>query len=421
MRYFLTIIILFQFFNSFAQFDKWFENKTLRLDYYHNGNYEDEIYSFDELLEEPYWGGSHTNLIDTFEYGNYIVKVYDSATNQLIYSKGFSSLFFEWQTTPEAKQIWRSFPETVTFPFPKQTVNVEIYKRTWKGKWEKMFTYTVNPSNYFIKQDRRLNYPVFDVLKSGDPAKKVDIVILPDGYTKEEMGRFIEDCNKFKEEFFAFSPYKENEDKFNIHAVLAPSPQSGTDIPAEHIWKSTILHTSYYTFNSERYLMTYDYKSVRDLAANAPYDQIYILVNSTKYGGGAIYNYYNVGVNSNKQAGKILVHEFGHGFAALGDEYYNDDTYGEMYNTKIEPWEPNLTTLKHFEKKWQHLVPDTVPVPTPDIKKYYNTVGAFEGGGYMPKKVYRPMHDCLMKTFNGDKFCPVCTEAIQKMIDFYSN
>ena len=405
---------------SFAQFNKWFEDKTLRVDYYHTGDASEDVYSFDELLEEPYWGGSKTNLIDTFEYGNYYFKVFDSATNQLLFSKGYSTLFYEWQTTEEAEHIKRSFPESIIFPYPKNKVIVKIYKRNRKGKWKEMYVLNVDPDNYFIKRDRRLKYPAFDVLNSGDPAKKVDIVILPEGYSKEEMGKFVEDCNKFKKEFFSYSPYKENKEKFNIHAILAPSPDSGTDIPAKHVWKSTILNTGYYTLNSERYLMTYDYKSVRDLAANAPYDQIYILVNSKKYGGGAIYNFYNVGVNSNKQAGKILVHEFGHGFAGLGDEYYYDDTYGEMYNTKVEPWEPNLTTLKHFDKKWLHLVPDTVPIPTPDIEKYYNTVGVFEGGGYMPKKVYRPMHDCLMKTFDGDKFCPVCTEAIQKMIDFYS-
>ena len=421
MRSLFVLFLTVLFLPSYAQFNKWFEDKTMRLDYYHNGMHKEEIYSFDELLEEPCWGGSKTNLIDTLEYGNYFFKVLDNATGEVIYSRGFSTLFFEWQTTQEADSMWRSFQESVIFPFPKNEVNVEIYKRTWKGKWKKMFTYKVDPKDYFIKQDRRMKYPSFDVLRTGDPAERVDIVILPDGYTQEEMGRFIADCEKFKKEFFSFSPYKENEDKFNIHAVLAPSVDSGTDIPAEHIWRSTVLNTSYYTLNSERYLMTYDYKSVRDLAANAPYDQIYILVNSKKYGGGAIYNYYNVGVNSNKQAGKILVHEFGHGFAGLGDEYYNDDTYGEMYNIKIEPWEPNLTTLRHFDKKWLHLVPDTVPIPTPDIEKYYNVVGAFEGGGYMPEKMYRPVHDCMMKTFNGDKFCPVCTEAIQKMIDFYSN
>ena len=404
-----------------AQFDKWFENKTLRLDYYHSGNHDQEYYSFDRLMEEPYWGGSKTNLIDTFEYGNYFFKVFDAEGGQTLYSRGFSTLFYEWQTTDEADTVMRSMAETIVFPFPKNPVDVKIYKRTWKGKWKEMFAYHVDPSNYFIEKDRQIVFPAFDVWVTGEPSKRVDVVILPEGYTGEEMGLFVADCQKFKNDFFRFSPYSENKNKFNIRAVWAPSKGSGTDIPKKGVWVPTILNTSYYTLNSERYLMTLDEKRVRDLAANVPYDQIYILVNSPKYGGGAIYNYYNVSVNSNSQSAKILIHEFGHGFAGLGDEYGYDNTYGDIYNFKIEPWEPNLTTLRHFEKKWKKMVPDTVPVPTPDIEKYAKVVGAFEGAGYVSEKMYRPVHDCMMRSFQGDSFCPVCKDAIQKMIDFYTN
>ncbi len=420
MKKILLFVLLLSSAMSYAQFGKWFDNKTLRMDYYHNGDHKTEVYSFDELLQEPYWGGSKTNLIDTFEYGNYFFKVYDAATRELIYSRGYSTLFYEWQTTKEADTVWRTFSETVVFPFPKKPVEVEIYKRNRKGKWKQVFSYGVDPENYFIKKDRRLEYPVFDVHVTGDPAKRVDVVILPEGYTEEQMGQFIADCKQFKEDFFTYEPYASNKDKFNIRAVLAPSKASGTDIPKDNVWKTTLLNTGYYTLNSERYLMTMDDRSVRDLAANAPYDQIYILVNSKKYGGGAIYNYYNVSVNSNAKSAQILIHEFGHGFAALGDEYGYDNTYGDMYNFKIEPWEPNLTTLRHFDKKWKHLVNDTVPIPTPDTKEYAHVVGAFEGAGYVAKGVYRPVHDCMMRSFNGNDFCPVCQEAIRKMIDFYS-
>ncbi|RLD90619.1 MAG: peptidase M64 [Bacteroidetes bacterium] len=420
MKKIILLALLLSSIATYAQFNKWFENKTLRLDYYHNGNHKNEIYSFDELLEEPYWGGSKTNLIDTFGYGNYFYKVSDAVSHQLLYSHGYSTLFYEWQTTQEADTVWRTFSETVIFPFPKKPVEVEIFKRNRKGKWKLMFSYRVDPKNYFIKKDRRLEYPYFNVHVTGDPANRVDVVILPEGYTKDQMGLFIADCEKFKNDFFKFEPYSSNKNKFNIRAVLAPSTNSGTDIPKDNIWNSTILNTGYYTFNSERYLMTMDDKSVRDLAANAPYDQIYILVNSTKYGGGAIYNYYNVSVNSNAKSAQILIHEFGHGFAALGDEYGYDNTYGDMYNFKIEPWEPNLTTLRHFDKKWKNMVNDTVPIPTPDIKKYAHVVGAFEGAGYVAKGIYRPVHDCMMRSFNTKEFCPVCRDAIQKMIDFYS-
>ncbi len=404
-----------------AQFSKFFENKSLRMDYYHSGTDTSEFYTFDELIEEPYWGGSHINLVDTMHYGNYYVKVYDVKNDSLLYSRGYSTLFREWQTTNEAKKISRTFSESVVIPFPKEKVRIELFSRGWDGKFRKKFTYVVDTNDYFIKHDRRLVYPYFDVRVTGDPAHRVDVVILPEGYTKEEMGKFIGDCKKFVQEFFSVAPYSQNKDKFNFRAVLAPSEQSGTDIPAQHIWKNTILNTSYYTFNSERYLMTMDDKSVRDLAANAPYDQIYILVNSTKYGGGAIYNYYSVAVNGNGESGKILVHEFGHGFAGLADEYYDNSTsYHHFYNLNIEPWEPNITTLKNFGKKWKNLVKPGTPIPTPATKKYLNTVGAFEGGGYEPKGMYRSQQDCLMKDFKGDTFCAACTEAIQKMIDFYT-
>ncbi|UBM62588.1 IgA Peptidase M64 [Candidatus Sulfidibacterium hydrothermale] len=419
-KLFLFVLVLLTL-SVQAQFSKYFYNKTLRMDYYHSGNDTSEYYTFDELIEEPYWGGSHVNLVDTMNYGNYYVKVYNLKNDSLLYSRGYSTLFREWQTTDEAKKISRTFSETVVIPYPKENVRIELYSRDWNGKFHKKFSYVVDTNDYFIKHDRRLVYPDFNVRITGDPAHRVDVVILPEGYTEAEMGKFINDCKNFVNSFFTFAPYTQNKDKFNFRAVLAPSRQSGTDIPAKGIWKSTILNTSYYTFNSERYLMTMDDKSVRDLAANAPYDQIYILVNSKKYGGGAIFNYYNVAVNSNVKSAKIIIHEFGHGFAGLADEYYNDPTaYGKFYNLNIEPWEPNITTLHHFDKKWKDMVKPGTPIPTPATKKYRNTVGAFEGGGYEPKGMYRPMQDCLMKSFKGNKFCPVCQRAIQRMIDFYT-
>jgi hypothetical protein len=285
----------------------------------------------------------------------------------------------------------------------------------------KRFEYLVDVSSYFITTERRLEKPSFDVHISGDPANKVDIIILPDGYTNDELGLFIKDCNDFASHLFSFEPYAQNKDKFNIRGVLAASAQSGSDIPADNIWKKTILNTSFYTFDSERYCMSGDNKSIRDLAANAPYDQIYILVNSPKYGGGAIYNHYSVSVNSNQMAAKIFIHELGHGFAGLGDEYYNsEEPYSEFYSKDVEPWEPNLTTLVDFDKKWKKMIGQDVPVPTPANEKYDGIVGVFEGGGYAAKDVYRPSMDCLMHTFKGDHFCKVCSKSIQQMIDFYT-
>jgi len=404
-----------------AGFDEYFTARTFRIDYMHTGNKDTELYSINKISIEPFWGGHRTNLIDTLRYGSYFFQAYDVASGKLIYSRGYSTLFAEWRTTAEAAVTTWSFAETVVMPLPRQDVRVEFLSRDKQGFFEKKFEYVVRPADPFVSAERTLEYPVFDVVVTGDPSVKVDIVILPEGYKADELEQFREDCRKFTGILFSFSPYAEYKDRFNIRGVLAPSADSGSDIPPDSVWKKTILNSSYYTFNSERYCMTYDNKSVRDLAANAPYDQIYILLNSTRYGGGAIYNHYSMSVNSNLYAAKIFIHEFGHGFAGLGDEYYDASTsYIDFYPAGVEPWEPNLTTLVDFGKKWRHLVDKDTPVPTPDTEVYSSVTGVFEGGGYVARGVYRPAHDCLMNTFDGDTFCAACKEAIITMIRFYT-
>ena len=417
---FISVLIA-NFISAQINFDDYFYDKTLRLDYYHTGNNESDSYSFDELKEEPFWGGSKVNLIDWFNYGKYIFRVIDTTSNQLIYSRTYSTLFGEWQTTEEAKQTVKSFSETIIFPYPKKTVIVEFYDRNKKNEPVKKFEYIVDPDNYFIKTERSKKYSNFDVIISGDPAICVDIVLVPEGYTEDEMDKFKKDCDKFAGYLFGCSPYRENKDRFNIRGVLAPSEESGTDIPANDIWKNTVVNTSFYTFDLDRYLMTADNKSLRNVASYAPYDQIYILVNTKKYGGGSIYNHYSVCAMDSRFAEYIVVHEFGHGFGSLADEYYTSDVaYQDFYPTDIEPLDPNITTLVDFDSKWKDLVEDSIPIPTPDTPEYKDKVGVFEGGGYVAKGVYRPYEDCTMKSISYDNFCPVCKRALQRMIDFYT-
>jgi len=421
MKYLILLLSLFISLNGQIKFDSYFENKTLRIDYYHSGDSASDEYSFDEMREEPYWGGSQTNLLDPFNYGKYKVDVADSTSGKIIFSKYYSTLFSEWQTTEEAKRFKKSFNESVVFPFPKQTVLVTFFSRDRRNELHKKFELTVNPKNYFIAKDSRNVYPNFKVHFSGDPANKVDIVIIPDGYTKEEMEKFKTDCGKFSQYLFNASPYKENKETFNIWGIEAPSKESGTDIPGRNTWKRTIVNTTFYTFDEERYCMTSDYKAVRDFAANAPYDQIYILVNSSKYGGGSIYNHYSVCVADNKLSEYIFVHEFGHGFAFLADEYYTSSTaYLDFYPTDIEPLEANLTTKVNFDSKWKEMMDKDIPIPTPNDTTYMHKVGLFEGGGYVAKNIYRPSYDCSMKSASINNFCPVCKKAIQEMINFYS-
>ncbi len=404
-----------------AQFKDHFRDKSLRIDYIHSGNAEDEFYEFDTLYAEKFWGGSKTNLIDIFDFGNYKFEVYDAATNELLYSRGYSSLFREYQSTAEGKDGMKDFAETVVFPYPKNAVNVVFYSRNKDLSWDKEFIIPVDPRKQDIEKNKQKKFSRTRVHHSGKPHDKLDIVIIAEGYTAGEMDKFSDDCERFRDYILEAEPYLSNRDRINIWAVESVSEESGTDLPGEDIFRNTVVGTNFYTFGSERYLTTEDMKSVRDVAANAPYDQIFILVNHEKYGGGGIYNFYSLGTSDNPAGDFLFQHEFGHAFAGLGDEYYTSEVAVEdFYPVDVEPWEPNITTLVDFGSKWENMVSRDTPVPTPATEAYANTVGVYEGGGYVAKGVFRPYIDCTMKSVKYDAFCPVCRRAIQRMIDFYS-
>jgi hypothetical protein len=406
--------------NAQMKFDNYFLDKTLRLDFYHTGDRDFELISFDRLIEEGIWSGSKKNLIDVFNYGHYMLKVYDKSNKRLIFSKGFSTLYQEWQTTEESKTTKRTFSGSALFPFPKNPATIEIEKRDRKNIFQKIFEKDIDPADYFIVKEKIKPFNSFEVFHSGEPSKKLDIVFIPEGYSKAEMMKFKDDCKRFTGYLFDYSPFKENKNKINIWGVEAPSEESETDLPAKGIWKQTILNSHFYTFDSERYLMTEDYHTVRDVASNAPYDQIFILVNTPKYGGGAIYNFYSMTSAYDKRANQIFVHEFAHGLAGLADEYGNDNTYQNMYPTDVEPWEPNLTTLSNFENKWKNLIESGIPIPTPPEDKYKNKLGVFEGGGYVAKGVYRPTYNSIMNSFSSNEFNEVCKSVLQNIINYYS-
>jgi hypothetical protein len=419
MKYLLLfIVVLLSSSNISAQFGEYFEEKTLRLDYYHCGNATSDKYYFDELIQEPYWAGSKANLIDRTGYGYQKVEVHDAETRELIYSMGFSTLFGEWQATPEAKIIECCYPESVVMPFPRKAAIVSILCRNMMGEYEKKFEFVVNPKSYMIRREKK-DLPVFDVLYSGNPNKKVDIVLLAEGYTCDQFALFTQDCQKFSDSFFEYAPYKENKKSFNIRGVWSHSEDEGPDVPGKDVWKNTTLNSSFYTFDSERYLMVQDFQKIRDMAGNAPYDYIYILANTAKYGGGAVYNFYGISAAHHiNETGKIYIHEFGHLFAGLGDEYVGGVEYSEFYPVNVEPWEPNLTTLVDFDRKWKNMLPEGTPVPTPDKGLNHEKLGVYQGGGYVAKGVYRPWINCLMNNLHTiDVFCPVCSKAIQEMID----
>lgn len=417
--FFLLLISLN--FSTKAQYDVYFTNQQLRIDYYIFGNSDTCYYALDKYVREPIWGGTRSHLVDSLSYGDYLVEVFLHDSDVVIYSRGYCNLFGEWQSTSEAQHVSKGFNESVIIPYPKETVDVVFYLRDYDGNFIEKMRLIIDPNDYFIQDPQKLQYSILNVYGDYAPEKAVDIVILPDGYSEEEMGKFVIDCNFFKECLFSYEPYKSYQDRFNIRAIMAPSKDSGISIPAENIWKNTAVGCSFYTFDSERYCMSTNNQAIRNLAGLVPYDQIYILANTSKYGGGGIYNFYCVSSTDDSFSSDVIIHEFGHGFAGLGDEYYDSSTsYEEFYNLSIEPWEPNLTTLVDFDRKWKDMLKKKTPIPTPEEEKYINEVGVFEGGGYEPKGMYRPKMDCLMKTFKGDEFCEVCQKAIERMILYYT-
>jgi hypothetical protein len=418
------VLLLLSFITAFASaqvsFDKYFTDKVLRFDYMLAGNSSKTVVYPVGMKEEPFFGGSKTQLTDPFHFGNLKYEIFDAVDTILLYSRGFCTLYQEWQTTPEAKIMERSFYEVATMPYPKNKVNFVLSMRKRDGSFEKIYETKIDPTNYFIRKEKPVNAAVTKIYSAGDPATSVDLAFIAEGYTAEEMGKFMDDVKKMADILFAEPPFNEYKNRINIFAVEAISEESGTDIPGEKIYVNTALNSSFYTFDLDRYLTTQDIKSVNDYAALVPHDNIIVLINTDKYGGGGVYNYYSGTSVGNRLSPKVFIHEFGHGFAGLADEYYSSEVaYEEFYPLNVEPWEPNITTLVNFDSKWKKMIARDTPVPTPAEDKYRNVTGVFEGGGYVAKGIYRPEMDCRMKG-NGPKgYCSVCREAVKKMIEFY--
>lgn len=426
MRFTRNIFFIFMLFLPFSllsqgSFEDFFENKSLRFDFLFAGNFSEVKILPVQMKEQPFWSGSKTNLTDKLNYGSYKFSVYDSRTEKLIFSKGFSSLFQEWQATDEAKKMDRTFYHTLLFPYPKAKVKLILESRQWEGGFKTIYSTEIDPENYFILHEKPLEVKVTDILNNGNPETKVDVSILAEGYTEAEMSQFREDAARVTGYLFENEPFKLEKDKFNVRAVETASAESGTDIPGKNIYKNTRFNSTFYSFDIERYLTTSDVKNIQDAVEGVPTDFIILLVNSERYGGGGFYNLISVCTSGNKLTKEVFAHEFGHCFAGLGDEYYTSSVaYNDYYNLKTEPWEPNLTTLVDFQQKWKSLILPSTPVPTPRDAQYEKLTGVFEGGGYVEKGIYSPAMNCRMKSNDAKGFCEVCQAAIRNAIRLYS-
>lgn len=404
---------------SATTFNEYFEPHTMRFDYTHAGNATTEHFYFNRLLKEGEWAGSKENLIDTLKYGNHLFRVIDKASGKEIYSRGYCSLFNEWQATAQAQQTDKAYPEAIVFPYPKAAVIVEFYSRAKAdNNFVKLFSKEIDPASCQVVEAKAKG-TAFDVEINGANNNCIDIVLVGEGYSTEERKKFENDCKVFAESLFAYTPFKERRESFNIRGVWCGDGfDSGASIPGEHIWRNTPLGAKFYTFDLERYQMIDDFQRVRDYAAAAPYDYVYILSNTDKYGGGGIYNMYALTSANHELTKQIYVHEFGHQMVGLGDEYVGGAA--ELYNIKTEPWEENLTTLVDFKtKRWSKMLNKSTPIPTEVNDKNANLLGVYEGGGYVAKGVYRPWINCIMNNLRqAEGFCPVCTSTLDDYILF---
>jgi hypothetical protein len=441
---------------------------TMRLDYYHTGNATEEIFSVDRVVIEPLaWPGNPQRGIDHTNLGKYLFEVIDRATNRVIYSRGFASIYGEWETTDEAKTAHRTFHESLRFPAPQAAVQVVLKKRDPKNAFREIWSVIIDPKDMFIDNAKPASPgPLIEIQKSGPPASKVDFLILGDGYTAGELKKFERDARRLTDILFATSPFKERRADFNVWALCPVSSESGISRPSTGVHRSSPIGTTYDAFGSERYVLTFDNRAFRQAASFAPYEFVEILVNNKTYGGGGIFGLYATVAADSLWSPYVFIHEFGHHIAGLADEYYTSSVAYAPATERVEPWEPNATALLDPDNlKWKDLVTPGTPIPTPWNKeafetysreiqnrrrqiradrrpeadmdalfteekehesrmlaaeKYAGKVGAFEGAIYEARGYYRPQIDCIMFTRNDVPFCAVCRRAIERVIDLYA-
>ena len=403
------------------RFEDFFEDKTLRIDYNFAGNAHQQEIAVDQLNVSPHWYGKRQRLAELPLEGNGQITVRSHKTGQVIYRHSFSTLFQEWLSYPEAQNVRKSFENVFLVPMPKDTIDVTLDLRNNRREVMASLTHQVVPTDILIRRIGEKDVTPYETIQEAkDSQHCIHIAYLAEGYQKDEMSTFIDDVHVAMEALFEHEPFKSLRDRFHIVAVKAPSQESGTSEPGRGIWKNTALHSHFDTFYSDRYLTTLHLKDMHDWLAGIPYEHIIVLVNSGRYGGGGIFNSYNLTTTHHAKYRPVVVHEFGHSFCGLGDEYAYDIEEVPMYPKDIEPWEPNLTTLVDFPSKWQDLVDKKTPVPTPLTVQYKDKVGVYQGAGYNVKDVYRPCQDCRMRTNEHPVFCPVCQRALTRLIDFYT-
>ena len=421
-----------------------FTGALMRVDYFHTGTASKERFSLDRVRVEGPWSGNPRRLLDSTGWGKYRFRLTDPESGRVLFSRGFSSIYGEWETTEEARQdVWRTFPEAVCFPEPRRTVRLELYKRDRQQAFQPVWELVIDPRSNGVDRSPTRSGNVTTLMRNGPPSRKVDLLFLGDGYPEQD--EFQRDAERLAEALFRVEPFASRRTDFNVTGLFTPAVAAGVSRPASGVVRNSPLGASYDAFGLKRYILTTDDRAWRDAAASAPSDFVVILVNEEEYGGGGIFNLYAAVAADSPYSSHLLVHEFGHLFAGLGDEYYTSTVaYLDLIAPGVEPWEPNITALLDPARlKWGHLVQAGTPLPTPWDKQGHELrsrsngenseagptvrekepgagiVGAFEGASYTRTGLYRPALTCVMFSRNEPEFCPVCREAIEKMIDFH--
>ena len=429
---FLVAAFLLQVVTSNAQshsdsvlFDEFFVDKAIRVELHHAGDATESSVTLRELYEEPSWPENPRQLITPFEYGQYSIKLYDSASGRLIFSKCFDTLFSEYITTsPALSGVKKVYESTTRCPMPKAKAKLQIERRNKEHVLTPVLTFEVDPNDYRIRREIIANTDeIFVVRETGPSHDHVDIAFLSEGYTADQLEKFQGDVKRLSDYLLNAEPYRTAKDKFNIRGVFRASVDAGTDEPRQRSFKSTALNSTYNIFDLDRYLLVEDNHAVHRMAAQVPYDVIVVVVNTKRYGGGGMVLDYCTVTADNPQTNLVFIHEFGHTFAYLADEYIGNVAYNDMYPAGIEPLEPNITRETNREKlKWKDLLSRDVPLPTPvDIENAASLVGAFEGGGYLKEGIYRSQRECWMGSLNPNAgLCVVCQAAVTRMIRHYT-
>lgn len=431
MKKFSTILVLL-FVSTIVlaqDFNRYFIDATLRIDYTFIGNIKQQHIAVDELCKIPRWYGKHQRLSELPVEVNGQITVRDHKTQTIIYRNSFSTLFQEWLSYDEAKTATKSFENVFLVPFPKDTADITIELRDNRRSVMTQLTHMVVPNDILIRKIGDKSVTPYETLQqAADTSRCIHIAYVAEGYTEAEMPTFLNDCRTAMEALFAHEPFKTLRNRFNVVAVKAPSAESGTSNPGKGIWKNTALHSNFNTFYSDRYLTTLHLKDLHNWLAGTPYEHIIVLVNTDNYGGGGILNSYNLSMTHHRAFKPVVVHEFGHSFAGLADEYAYDYEAIPMFPHDIEPWEKNITTMVDFKSKWSDMVKKGTKIPTeqpadldkPNAKKEKWQIGAYEPAGYSMHGVYRAYPDCRMRTNNNPEFCPVCQKAITELVKFYT-